>query len=64
MVSIDFQTCLELSINECIANNWSEASTFAKNNFYQFGYELLPINGLITFIGLYIIRLKKITNES
>ena len=64
IVSIDLQTCIELNTNECIANNWSEASTFAKNNFYQFGYELLPINGFITFIGLYIIRLKNITNES
>ncbi|MCX2720156.1 sodium:solute symporter [Lentiprolixibacter aurantiacus] len=26
---------------------------------YQVGYELLPINGLITFIGLYLIRKKK-----
>jgi Na+/proline symporter len=26
---------------------------------YEVGYELLPINGLITFIGLYLIRKKK-----
>jgi SSS family transporter len=26
---------------------------------YQFGFELLPVNGLITFIGLYIISSKK-----
>jgi len=26
---------------------------------YQFGYELLPLNGLITFIGLWLIRIKK-----
>ena len=64
IVSIDLQICLELNTNECIASNWNEASTFAKNNLYQFGYELLPINGLITFIGLYFIRLKNITNES
>jgi hypothetical protein len=61
---VDLQTCLELSLNDCIINNWSDASTFAKSNFYQFGYELLPINGLITFTGLYLIRLKNITNES
>ncbi|MBQ4914441.1 sodium:solute symporter [Maribacter sp. MMG018] len=28
---------------------------------YQFGYELLPLNGLITFIGLWLIRDKKTT---
>tara|TARA_B110000238_G_scaffold68876_1_gene75445 strand:- start:116 stop:943 length:828 start_codon:yes stop_codon:yes gene_type:complete len=64
MVSVDLQTCLELSLNDCIINNWSDASTFAKSNFYQFGYELLPINGLITFTGLYLIKVKNITNES
>ena len=25
-------------------------------NGYQLGYELLPLNGLLTFIGLYVIR--------
>ncbi|MGA1773392.1 MAG: sodium:solute symporter, partial [Flavobacteriaceae bacterium] len=25
-------------------------------NGYQLGYELLPLNGLLTFIGLYLIR--------
>lgn len=29
---------------------------------YQFGYELLPLNGLITFIGLWLIRIKKPDN--
>ena len=28
---------------------------------YKIGYELLPINGLITFIGLYLIRKKETT---
>ncbi|QHI38799.1 Sodium/glucose cotransporter [Kordia antarctica] len=36
--------------------NLAEATTLAKENFYQFGYELLPINGLLTFIGLVLIR--------
>jgi len=26
---------------------------------YKFGYELLPLNGLLTFIGLWFIRIKK-----
>jgi len=36
--------------------NLAEATKLAKENFYQFGYELLPINGLLTFIGLVLIR--------
>ena len=28
---------------------------------YKIGYELLPINGLLTFIGLYLIRKKETT---
>ena len=59
ILSMDLQTCLDINNSECISNNWIEASNFAKTNFYQFGYELLPINGLITFTGLYFIRLKK-----
>ncbi|MEM6720124.1 MAG: sodium:solute symporter [Bacteroidota bacterium] len=34
----------------------AEATTLSKAQFYQFGYELLPINGLLTFIGLVLIR--------
>jgi Na+/proline symporter len=36
--------------------NLAEAGKIAKETFYQFGYELLPINGLLTFIGLVLIR--------
>lgn len=36
--------------------NLAEATILSKKTFYQFGYELLPINGLLTFIGLVIIR--------
>ncbi|EDP95450.1 sodium:solute symporter [Kordia algicida OT-1] len=32
------------------------AVKLSKKTFYQFGYELLPINGLLTFIGLVLIR--------
>jgi hypothetical protein len=34
----------------------AEATKISKETYYQFGYELLPINGLLTFIGLIIIR--------
>lgn len=37
-------------------SNLAEATKLAKETFYQFGYELLPINGLLTFIGLVLIR--------
>ena len=30
---------------------------------YEFGYELLPLNGLLTFIGLWLIRDKKTLTE-
>jgi len=35
-------------------------ATIAPENFggYAFGYELLPINGLLTFVGLWLIRKK------
>ncbi|TVZ15077.1 sodium:solute symporter [Maribacter sp. MAR_2009_72] len=31
---------------------------------YEFGYELLPLNGLLTFIGLWIIRKKPVTEAN
>ena len=43
---------------ECKFKTWECASVYAKNNLYVFGYELLPINGLITIFGLYICSKK------
>ena len=40
-------------ILECNSKTWDCANIYAKENLYVFGYELLPINGLITIIGLY-----------
>lgn len=42
----------------CKLKTWICASDYAIQNFYIFGYELLPINGLITLIGLYFISKK------
>ncbi len=56
IVSLNFENCLDISFFDCLINNWDDASIYAKANFYQFGYELLAINGLITFFGLYLIR--------
>ena len=43
-----------LTLEECNIVAWECASEYAKKNLYIFGYELLPINGMITFTGLYI----------
>ena len=43
---------------DCKFKTWSCANTYAVENLYIFGYELLPINGLITLIGLYFISFK------
>ena len=43
-----------LTFEECNIVAWECANEYAKENLYIFGYELLPINVMITFIGLYI----------
>ena len=43
---------------------WECANIYAKENLYIFGYELLPINGLITMIGLYIFSINNSQNIS
>ena len=42
----------------CEESIWNCANLYAKNKLYVFGYELLPINGLITFFGLYLCSKK------
>ena len=42
----------------CEESIWNCANLHAKNKLYVFGYELLPINGLITFFGLYLCSKK------
>lgn len=49
--TIDFSTCE--------TSKWDCATTFASNHYYQFGFELLLINGLLTFLGLILIRSKQ-----
>ena len=43
-----------LTLEECNIVTWDCSIEYAKENLYIFGYELLPINGLITVAGLYI----------
>jgi hypothetical protein len=40
----------------CDKNLWECSIAFAQSKYYVFGYELLPINGALTFIGLYLIK--------
>ena len=42
------------ALSGCNLSTWECARIYAKENLYVFGYELLPINGLITMTGLYI----------
>jgi Na+/proline symporter len=44
------------SVIECNNTLWECSINYAKSNFYNFGYELLPINGTLTCIGLYLIK--------
>ncbi|WP_117879327.1 sodium:solute symporter [Aureibaculum luteum] len=48
------------NIISCGKPAWECAEKYAaENNYYQFHWEILPINGLITIIGLWFIRKKK-----
>ena len=47
-----------LQDNLCDKTLWECSINYAKSNYYVFGYELLPINGLLTYIGLYLIKTK------
>jgi len=38
---------------------WAKAGDLAKELYYEVGFEILIINGLLTFIGLILIRSKK-----
>jgi len=49
---------VEHVIINCTSHTWDCAENYAKSNFYNFGYELLPINGLFTLLGLYCISKK------
>jgi hypothetical protein len=49
---------IEDVMTNCSSSFWDCAEKYAKYNFYNFGYELLPINGILTVIGLYCISKK------
>jgi len=45
-----------LDTSLCSGSTWKCATAFAADNYYVFGYELLVINGLLTFLGLVLLR--------
>ena len=47
--------CFASPILSYIINIYSESLLFG----YRFGFEILLLNGLITFVGLFLISLKK-----
>lgn len=51
---------LKFDFTDCsiAQTKWECAVLFAKNNYYQFGFELLLINGILTFLGLILISRK------
>lgn len=57
-ISTTLYTYFFISLDNC-DDLWKCSSEYAKDNFYQFGFELLIVNGLLTFIGLVLIRSQK-----
>ncbi len=47
---------------ENIGTKWQCAKYYANLNYYVFGYELLPLNGLLTYLGLLLISKKTSTD--
>jgi Na+/proline symporter len=45
-----------LPFTDCTNSKWECATQYAQAHYYQFGFELLLLNGLLTFIGLILIR--------
>ncbi|MDT0555114.1 sodium:solute symporter [Patiriisocius hiemis] len=55
LINIGSQLYVFLSQN----TDWEKAGDIASKLYYQVGFEILIINGLITFIGLVLIRTQK-----
>ena len=54
-----FMIYFTIDFSACETSKWDCAVAFASNHYYQFGFELLLINGLLTFLGLILIRSKQ-----
>lgn len=50
-----------LLLDDCAKSAWECASSYAQKHYYNFHWEILPLNGLITFLGLLCIRKRNTT---
>ncbi|WP_299130463.1 sodium:solute symporter [uncultured Winogradskyella sp.] len=48
----------ELFAEKCTKSAWDCAALYAQQQYYNFHWEILPINGFITFLGLFAISKK------
>jgi Na+/proline symporter len=48
-----------LLLDDCTKSAWECAALYAQKYYYNFHWEILPLNGLITFIGLLCIKSSK-----
>ncbi len=58
VISILINLSSQLYIYVTTNNTWSISESIAKELYYQVGFEILIINGFITFLGLILIRRK------
>ncbi len=48
-----------VTLSNCETSTWPCATEYASEHYYKFGFELLIVNGLLTFLGLILIRSKQ-----
>jgi Na+/proline symporter len=46
-------------LEDCTKSTWECAALYAQKHYYNFHWEILPLNGLITFLGLLCIKSSK-----
>jgi len=59
VLSIIINTLTQLYVFLSTSSNWEDSAKTAAELYYQVGFEILIINGLLTFIGLVLIRTQK-----
>jgi SSS family transporter len=63
-ISIKDQFVWLVAIASVVATYFLNAYSATLFNGYTFGYELLIVNGLMTFIGLYFIKIKEVSAKN
>ena len=56
-IFINLASQIYVFLNQAVS--WKEAEIIAADLYYQVGFEILIINGIITFVGLILIRTQK-----